>query len=155
MTALPPGRPVRPAEPTDLAAILALEEPGFEPRERWSRASWASELEADNRIVLVAGDPVEAVASVQHVGGVAELNRIIVAAPARRAGVARDLLAAGIAAARGLECEEMLLEVRHDNAPALALYAAFGFGEIARRTNYYGGGVDAVVLRLELEESDE
>ncbi len=78
----------------------------------------------------------------------AELNRIIVASAGRRTGLGKTLLAAGIAAAE--EAEEMLLEVRHDNAPAMALYAAFGFEEIARRNNYYGGGVDAVVMRVEL-----
>lgn len=145
---------MRPARATDLDAILALEESGFGPRERWSRGSWAGELEADNRRVLVVGD-VTGVTSVQHVGGVAELNRIIVARGARGGGLGRDLLGAAIAAAREVECEEMLLEVRHDNAPALALYGAFGFVEIARRTNYYGGGIDAVIMRLELETDDE
>lgn len=144
---------MRPARETDLDAILALETTGFTPRERWSRGSWAGELEADNRIVLVAG-AVTGVASIQHVGGVAELNRIVVAPEARRGGLGRSLLAAGIEAAREVECEEMLLEVRHDNAPALALYAAFGFMEIARRTNYYGDGIDAVILRLELETDE-
>ncbi|WP_432559781.1 GNAT family N-acetyltransferase [Granulicoccus sp. GXG6511] len=147
---------MRPAQPDDLNPILALEHSGFPPRERWSRASWASELEADNRIVLVEGsDAVTGVASVQHVGGVAELNRIIVASDARGAGLGRALLVAGITAAREVECEEMLLEVRHDNAPALALYGANGFEEIARRTNYYGAGIDAVIMRLELEADDE
>lgn len=145
---------VRRAEDPDLDIIFALEEQGFEARERWSRASWASELAADNRIVLVAeGDAgIDGVITVQQVGGVAELNRIVVAAAGRRTGLGKTLLAAGIAAAE--EAEEMLLEVRHDNAPAMALYAAFGFEEIARRNNYYGNGVDAVVMRVELEDSD-
>ncbi|HHV21166.1 MAG TPA: GNAT family N-acetyltransferase [Propionibacterium sp.] len=139
---------MRNAGPQDLDAILVLEETGFPPRERWSRASWAAELEADNRIVLIADGGV---ASVQHVGGVAELNRIIVAPEARRTGCGRALLAAGIEAAREVEGEEMLLEVRHDNAPALALYRSFGFEEIARRAHYYGDGIDAVIMRLDLE----
>lgn len=145
---------VRRADDPDLDIILALEEQGFEAPERWSRASWASELAADNRIVLVAeGDAgIDGVITVQQVGGVAELNRIVVAAAGRRTGLGKTLLAAGIAAAE--EAEEMLLEVRHDNAPAMALYAAFGFEEIARRNNYYGNGVDAVVMRVELEDSD-
>ncbi|MDO5499574.1 MAG: GNAT family N-acetyltransferase [Propionibacteriaceae bacterium] len=145
---------MRPAHARDLDAILALEAAGFGPRERWSRASWASELEADNRIVVVAGE-VAGIASVQHVGGVAELNRIIVSQAARRCGLGRALLRAGIDAALELECEEMLLEVRHDNAAALALYAGHGFVEIARRNNYYGEGIDAVILRLGLEDDDD
>lgn len=141
---------MRPAGLGDLDVILALEEDGFAPRDRWSRTSWAGELEADNRIVLI-GDERTGVISVQHVGSVAELNRIVVARRARGRGLGRALLGAGMAAARRLECEEMLLEVRHDNATALALYGAHGFVEIARRTHYYGDGVDAVILRLDLE----
>lgn len=141
---------VRRAGPDDLAGVLALETEGFTERERWSEASWASELAADNRVVLIAGEPTTGVAAVQHVGGVAELNRIVVATAARRGGLGRELLAAGIAAARAVEADELLLEVREDNAAALGLYAAFGFAEIARRNNYYGGGVAAVVMRLEL-----
>lgn len=145
---------MRPAELADLDAILALEEAGFSDRERWSRASWTSEIEADNRIVLVTTD-LHGVVSVQHIGGVAEINRIVVAPEARRAGLGRALLAAGIVAGEQQECEEMLLEVRHDNIPALALYASFGFVEIARRQNYYGAGVDAVILRRELGTDDD
>ncbi|WP_425310226.1 ribosomal protein S18-alanine N-acetyltransferase [Ammonicoccus fulvus] len=145
---------VRRAADSDVDQILALEEQGFEGRELWSRASWASELAADNRIVLVAeeAEEISGVITVQQVGGVAELNRIIVASAGRRTGLGKTLLAAGIVAAE--EAEEMLLEVRHDNAPAMALYAAFGFEEIARRNNYYGNGVDAVVMRVELEDDD-
>lgn len=150
-----PPMDVRRAVPADLPGILALEEQGFAPRERWSRASWSAELEADNRIVLVASEPVAGVITVQHVGEVAELNRIIVADSARRTGMGRTLLAAGLAAAREVEAAEMLLEVREDNAPALGLYAAFGFSEIARRNNYYGGGVAAVIMRVDIEEDDD
>ena len=41
----------------------------------------------------------------------------------------------------------MLLEVREDNAGALAFYAAGGFAEIDRRRRYYRDGATAVVLR--------
>lgn len=153
---------VRGAVETDLPTIFALEQQGFEPRQRWSEKSWSDELEADNRVVLVgdtagqeAGSTTTGVITVQVVGGVAELIRIVVGSATRRTGVGRTLLAAGIAAARESEADEMLLEVRHDNAAALALYVAFGFEEIARRNNYYGGGVDAVVMRLELEGDDD
>lgn len=151
----PPTHGVRPARATDLEAVLAQEEQGFDVRERWSAQLWADELAADNRIVLVAGEPVAGVITVQHVGAVAELNRIVVGAAIRRTGLGRRLLAAAIAAAGEVRAEDMLLEVRADNEAARALYAASGFVDIARRNNYYGGGVDAVVMRLDLEGDDE
>jgi ribosomal-protein-alanine N-acetyltransferase len=138
----------------DLPAILALENQGFAPKQRWSEQSWADELAADNRTVLVIGDPVAGVITVQQVGGVAELNRIVVDSAHRGQGLARTLLSSGIATAITAEAEEMLLEVRHDNVAALALYARRGFAEIARRVDYYGAGVDAVILRLELESEE-
>lgn len=149
---------MRTARTADLALILDLETSGFPTTARWSPTSWAGELEADNRIVLVAEGAhgrLDGVASIQHVGGVTELNRIIVAPTARGRGVGRELLQAGIAAARDVAGEEMLLEVRHDNTPALALYARGGFVEIARRAGYYGTGVDAVIMRLGLDDEED
>lgn len=146
---------LRRATPEDLPGILALEVPGFEPRERWSERSWAGELQAENRTVLLAGEPVVGVIAVQLVGGVAELNRIVVDPAYRRKGLGATLVSAGIAIATAAEAEEMLLEVRHDNDAALALYARYGFTEIARRADYYGNGIDAVVLRVDLEGIDD
>lgn len=147
---------LRPADIGDVAAVTALEET-FAPKERWSEGAWASEIEAGNRrvIVAVAGDRVVGVVGVQIIGGVADLNRIIVVPDAREQGLGARLLAAGIEAADADQADEMLLEVRHDNQPALALYHRAGFTEIARRTGYYGAGVDAVVLRLDLTEGDD
>lgn len=141
----------RRATEADLAAILALEEQSFETRHRWSERSWAGELAAENRAVLVSGEPVVGVVTVQQIAAVAELNRIVTALAHRRIGLGGELLTAGIAAAVAAEADEMLLEVREDNTPALALYARHGFREIARRVGYYGAGTDAVVMRLELE----
>ncbi len=146
------------ATPDDLDVIVALEE-AFPVRERWSRDAWFHELEADNRWVQVAECPgasgILGVITVQIIGGVADLNRIIVAPEMRGHGVGAELLRAGIEDANSAEADEMLLEVRHDNRAAHALYARAGFTEIARRTDYYGTGVDAVVLRLELAEEDD
>lgn len=151
---------IRFATPGDLPAIVALEE-AFPANQRWGPAAWRAELEADNRRVRVAvgapapdapapDAPVLGVITVQVIGDVADLNRVIVAPDARRAGVGARLVAAGVADAEAAGAREMLLEVRHDNRPARALYARAGFTEIAGRPDYYGSGVDAVVLRRAL-----
>jgi [ribosomal protein S18]-alanine N-acetyltransferase len=145
---------VRRATDADLPAILALEEQSFDPRDRWSAASWANELAADNRTVLVTGEPVAGVVSVQQVGAVAELNRIEVDPAYRRKDRGKALVSAAIEAAVAAQAEEMLLEVRHDNATALGLYARFGFTELARRAGYYAAGIDAVIMRLGLERRE-
>lgn len=150
------GVVLRPAGIRDVNGVTALEET-FEAKERWSESAWASEIEAGNRrvTVAVAGERVVGVVAVQIIGGVADLNRIIVVPDAREQGLGARLLAAGIEAADAERADEMLLEVRHDNQPALALYRRAGFIEIARRAGYYGAGVDAVVLRLDLTEGDD
>lgn len=144
---------MRPATVADAAAITALEA-AFAPKEQWSEAAWTAEIEADNRRVIVLdGDAgVIGVITVQVVGDVADLNRIVVAESARRRGLGSGLLRAGVEAAKDVGAAEMLLEVRDDNAAALALYTAEGFTEIARRRDYYPGA-DALVLRKELDDA--
>jgi len=38
------------------------------------------------------------------------------------------------------------LEVRRENAEAIALYRSFGFTERGVRRNYYGRGQDAIIM---------
>ena len=59
------------------------------------------------------------------------LNDLFVAEHARRAGVARALLDAAAAFARGEGACGLMLETSRDNAPARALYRAAGWNEDA------------------------
>ncbi len=66
-------------------------------------------------------------------------------------GVGRLLLDALVDHARGSGAESVLLEVRVDNAPALALYERSGFVRVGRRRGYYQPeDVDAWTMRLDL-----
>ena len=89
-----------------------------------------------------------AVASVA--GEVTELQRIAVEPEHRRTGVASALLEEVLAVAARSRSDRVLLEVREDNAGALAFYASRGFVEVARRRKYYRDGATAVVLRRAL-----
>ena len=79
-------------------------------------------------------------------GDIAELQRIAVAPGTGGAGVAGALLARPWSTQpAGTEADRMLLEVREDNAGALAFYAGRGFAEIDRRPpllrrRCHGGG---------------
>jgi ribosomal-protein-alanine N-acetyltransferase len=68
----------------------------------------------------------------------------------RRQGLARACLAAFEAEARARGARLAHLEVAADNAPALALYGAAGYGRAGLRRGYYraagGARVDAVLL---------
>jgi ribosomal-protein-alanine N-acetyltransferase len=83
-------------------------------------------------------------------GDIAELQRIGVTPASRRTGIATALLDEVVAEAPGAGANRLLLEVREDNAGALAFYADRGFIEIDRRRRYYRDGTTAVVLRLPL-----
>lgn len=140
---------VRPAGPDDAAVVAGLEQVAF-PLDAWSATLVGEGV--DGRLpttrYLVADRDTEVVgyAVVSVVQDVAELQRIATAPEARRTGVATALLAASadLAAAEG--AERMLLEVRQDNAAALAFYLGAGFCELSRRARYYRDGTDAVVL---------
>ncbi|WP_341727900.1 GNAT family N-acetyltransferase [Brooklawnia sp.] len=140
------------ANRNDLTALLGLEESGFARSERWSAASWVSELDALHRLVLVSRDSsgVEAVACFSVLDDTAELLRVIVEPGQRGRGVGRRLVSVGKEWAEASGADRMLLEVRQDNAAALGLYCAAGFEPISRRRDYYGPGHDAVVMECAL-----
>ena len=64
--------------------------------------------------------------------GDAQLLNIATAATARGQGVAFALVSAGIAYLREQGVAELRLEVRPENAPALAVYTRAGFNEVGR-----------------------
>ena len=69
--------------------------------------------------------------------GEAQLLNLSVVPDARRDGLGSELLARFLDDARRLGAEQVFLEVRASNAPAIALYARAGFERVARRVDYY------------------
>lgn len=85
--------------------------------------------------------------------GEAHLLNLSVSAARQRQGIGSALLEEVIRLSRANGAQHLFLEVRPSNAPALALYEAFGFRHISRRRGYYpahGGREDALVLTLDL-----
>jgi ribosomal-protein-alanine N-acetyltransferase len=84
-------------------------------------------------------------------GDDAELMTIGVGRAYQRQGIAAALMNNLIGRARQCDAARMLLEVRVDNEPALALYRRFGFQRMGLRKRYYQPeGVDAYTMSLEL-----
>jgi ribosomal-protein-alanine N-acetyltransferase len=117
----------------------------------WSLASFWAELAGipDRRWYRVAldGDEVVGYAGLATVGESADVQTVAVRADAQGRGIGALLLDALLAEAARRGCTEILLEVRADNAPAIALYRARGFDTIATRRRYYADGADALILR--------
>lgn len=138
-----------PATPADLDAVTEIELACFGP-DAWSSGLVQETLRAGRHTVLTAGP--DAYAAISVAGDTADLDRIAVMPSRRRQGVARRLLDALVGTAREQGATRMLLEVAADNDAAVALYAAYGFATINRRSRYYRSGSDALVMQLDLEE---
>lgn len=141
------------AREADVEAIMELETGAFHPWERWGRQSWLDEMSADDRFVITARDAEDRVmgaATFQCVADDADLHRIMVARERRGEGTAKQMMRAGMAWAQSIGARRMLLEVREDNEAAISLYDGFGFSPLARRENYYGQGVHAIVMAAPL-----
>lgn len=141
---------VRPATPDDVLAIADLEVINLGD-DAWSeglvREGVVGNLPTITYLVAEAEGRVVGHATASIVAEIAELQRIAVEPAHRRTGLATELLDAVVMAAREGGANRVLLEVREDNAGALAFYAARGFVEIDRRRRYYRDGTTAVVLR--------
>jgi ribosomal-protein-alanine N-acetyltransferase len=88
--------------------------------------------------------------------GEAQVLNLSVVPDARREGLGRALLERFRDDALRCGAEQMFLEVRVSNAPAIALYASAGFTPVARRLAYYPAvgsapAEDALVMRLVLD----
>lgn len=139
------------ARASDLDEVLGLEESGFEPGERWSRESWAAEIDNGDRLVLVRHDAhglIVAVASFSIAAEASDLLRVIVHPASRGRGYGGSLVRAGMEWAKAVGAERMLLEVRPDNAPAVKTYTRLGFKPLSTRRDYYAAGVDALVMAV-------
>ncbi|GAW51560.1 MULTISPECIES: ribosomal protein S18-alanine N-acetyltransferase [unclassified Nocardioides] len=144
---------IRPATPDDVEAIADLELDNLGV-DAWSeglvREGVTGNLPTITYLVAEVGGQVVGHATASIVGDIAELQRIAVDPAHRRTGLASALLDAVVGAAQQGAADRLLLEVREDNAGALAFYAARDFIEIDRRRRYYRDGTTAVVLRRSL-----
>jgi len=148
---------IRPAEAADVAAIAALEADNL-GADAWSEGLVAEgvggRLPTVHYLVAEVDGTVVGHAAASVVADVAELQRIAVDRAHRRTGLATALLAEVRALAVDAAADRLLLEVREDNAGAIAFYEGQGFAEIARRRLYYRDGATAVVLSVGLERRD-
>jgi [ribosomal protein S18]-alanine N-acetyltransferase len=141
---------IRAAVLGDLDAIFALEQAVF-ATDRLSRRSLRAFILAPHRPLLVAvsGGAVAgyALIAVRKKSTAARLYSIAVDPRMGRKGVGSALMAAceTYAAARG--SDRLRLEVRADNAPAIALYRRLGYAQFGQYDAYYADGARA--LRFE------
>ena len=69
-----------------------------------------------------------------------------------RQGIATHFMAELEKWSQSKEASAMMLEVGVENTGAIALYEKLGYQSISTRKNYYGHGLDALVMRKEFGE---
>jgi len=168
--------PLRPLRADDVPRVAELERELFGPS-AWSEAMIRGELTAPGRWYVAADDPTDAAlatgvgpdspgagsaeafpgtplvgyAGLWFDGDVTQVMTIGVAPGMQRQGIGTALLQALLERSRDLGATAVLLEVRVDNGPAIALYERLGFATVSRRKRYYQPeDVDGWTMRLEL-----
>jgi ribosomal-protein-alanine N-acetyltransferase len=156
-----------PMTEADLDAVCEVEKTAY--AQPWSRKHFADSLTAGYPAVMLLGEalPGEVALPPRADGrvllgylvampGVDEVHLLnITVAPAhQRQGWARFMLDALALWSRQQGAQWLWLEVRTGNAPARALYDAYGFRQVGVRKGYYPAGhgqrEDAVVMSLNL-----
>jgi ribosomal-protein-alanine N-acetyltransferase len=143
----------RQANAFDLPVFVSLDKDLF-PYSPWSASQYKEEFSSPTRHFVVAIDEAHNIigyAGVFAPGG-AEADVLTVGViPAQRGkGIARQLMAMITDWATAQGSIAMMLEVKVDNSEAIGLYESLGYSKLNIRKDYFGAGLDAVVMRLDL-----
>ena len=140
----------------DVPVLTSLERSMF-PSYPWSQAQFKEEIAGlggtrqfilalnDGSIIGYAGIMVVAA------GVPADLLTIAILPDFRGQGLAQEMLAELESWAEAKGATEIILEVDTKNESAIRLYKFSRYEEISTRANYYGLGVDALIMRKELK----
>ncbi|WP_340693606.1 N-acetyltransferase [Hyphomonas sp.] len=146
---------IRPASVGDLDDLVRLEE-AFPEEDRFPRRTWRRLLDGHTvaHVAVSGGTVVGAAVLLFRTGSrVARLYTLSVTPELRGKGIARQLMAAGEAAAAEKDCDRMRLEARESNQHAILLYERSGYRVIARVAGYYPNGETAVRMEKPLGSS--
>ena len=144
------------ADAAALAALFSLCMPN-----PWSETAFSAGLQAPGSLALgmaaARRQPLAGAILFRDLGGEAELLLIGVHPAQRRRGIARALMAAGLALLKGSGVSQVHLEVDAHNLSARRLYEKCGFTETGRRAGYYPAqkdqpAHDAILMRLNLQD---
>lgn len=142
----------------DLASVYQIECDVYQI-DPWSKEQIASELfgvpETRYYVVAESGGEIIGYAGLfsPSSGVEADIQTVTVVKQRQNQGIGRALLANLLEEAARRAAPAVLLEVRVGNESAIHLYESFGFVEIARRPNYYGRDLHALVMRKPMTES--
>ena len=143
----------RVATPFDLPVFVSLDKELF-PYSPWSASQYKEEFSAPTRHFAVALDEAQNIIGYAGVfapgGAEADVLTVGVVPSQRGKGIARHLISLITDWAGQQGSTAMMLEVKVDNLEAIGLYESLGYSKLNVRKDYFGAGLDALVMRLEL-----
>lgn len=143
----------RQAHVFDLPVFVSLDRELF-PYSPWSASQYKEEFSSPTRHFVVAVDESNTIigyAGVFAPGGTeADILTVGVVPEHRGQGIAKTLMAMITDWATAQKSTAMMLEVKVDNTDAIGLYQSLGYTRLNIRKDYFGPGLDAQVMRLEL-----
>ena len=138
--------------PLDIPVVASLEKEIFKD-DPWSLGQFKEEVSNNGitRHYLVACDGSHAIigwagAMCAADGTDTDILTIAVVPDFRLRGIARHMLISLTDWAYTKKSPQIFLEVEKNNQPAQALYISEGFEIISQRSDYYGPGIDALVM---------
>ena len=143
----------RDANSFDIPVLVSLDKELF-PYSPWSAGQYREEISAPTRLFVVALDDASSVIGYAGVfapgGAEADVLTVGVVPQHRGQGIARELMARITQWAIEQGSIAMMLEVKTDNVEAISLYESLGYVKLNVRKDYFGTGLDALVMRKDL-----
>jgi [ribosomal protein S18]-alanine N-acetyltransferase len=148
---------LRPYQPSDFEALLAMDQVCFPKTIAYGRREMKSYLQSEGSRCIVAMVPGMAAGFVltERAGELAHIITLDVLEPYRRQSIGSLLLDAAEreAASHGAAC--MYLETATTNKAAIALWKKHGYRETGTIENYYGRGQNAFEMLKRLERKSQ
>ena len=143
----------RDASSLDVPVLVSLDKELF-PYSPWSSGQYLEEISAPTRRFIAALDQAGSIIGYAGVfapgGAEADILTVGVIPEHRGQGIGRQLMALITEWAISQGSIAMMLEVKTDNITAISLYESLGYAKLNIRKNYFGNGLDALVMRKEI-----
>lgn len=142
---------IREATLADIDEVWVIEKDSF--TDTWSKESFIDLIENKNAKFIIAAieEKVVGYSVIYLLGDQADVANIAVSSLYRRNSIAEKLMAEILAYAKLSRVQEVFLEVRESNNPAIGLYKKLSFDIIGKRRGYYRKPKeDALIMKLEI-----
>ncbi len=138
---------IRDLKAEDITDAAELEKASLN-KEAWTEKQLLEASTRDDTVYLVAekAGRIVGLCGVRNISGEGEVTNVSVAADCRNAGIAGRMLEVLLIRAEKIGCNDFTLEVRAENAPAIAVYEKLGFKNEGVRKGFYTDPDDDAII---------